>query len=935
MKLSLCFLALVLAVCIHAASADLGARVFVKNVTVFAPVSICGNQGRPGQGQGQGQGATNITLPFLNITIPISNATIPDITNNTDTNSTANSTGLSYVMRFQLGDVTKDLPMKSGCQVSWLGPDAPLEQQQLTFDVLNQLAVPALNVSLFRVENDTEVLEQSSAIDLNRYRGVPLPASLSAAGSDKSLAQFLLTYDVPVLLSANNSVTQETAASFAPAHRNTSALYYINGDMYFAAVLSAIQQAQSEIYISGVCLSPDLLLARSAGNTVRLDSALQQAAAKGVKVYIFVYGQSILGDLIPAANIDIQNIQQNLGSSANYVILSQSPNASSSDLLGGGAWFQRQKTVVIDQKLAFVGSMDLCHGRFDTAQHVLKDNAAKEEQQLYPGVDYWNPNVVSAGTGNQSVVGSNVVIVDRNTIPRLPWHDLAISVDGLAASDVALDFIQRWNKQAPVFNASLPNLVWSNYSSNQPNNTNNPNATTPGNSTFPVNSSVPTNETDQTPPPTSDMATEGTGQDRCQVVRSMSTAFGGKFTEASLYSRMITMIRSAQAFVYIEAQYLVLSQANAAGKTQVQHILGELLLNRTRDAILSNSSFHVYIVMPLVSAGGLQQDAARGILYLELQSLLNGPNSFLGKLKNLFPAVDLTQYVTLSTLRTYDFFAFGAGTTVPGGNSTDNGNSTLPSDNSTLPSDNSTLPVDNSTAPTVPTENTTAATSEIYVHSNVLIVDDRAVLISSAEINDRSLLGDRDSHVGIYCDIEPDMNPDGAQLVTFNGKTFAVSKFVHNLRMALMSEQLLLPIMQTSNNSNSGSDSGSEINPNASTQTSSTSPVAALSGIDTADPLAPEFIAAYNGAALNNSQIYQNVFPNVPSDNATSWTAFQSAASLPNDVSLLSGIKSFLVQFPMFLANDSSLWPSDSFGALPGNNAGFYLSHIEHPHDLA
>lgn len=36
---------------------------------------------------------------------------------------------------------------------------------------------------------------------------------------------------------------------------------------------------------------------------------------------------------------------------------------------------------------------------------------------------------------------------------------------------------------------------------------------------------------------------------------------------------------------------------------------------------------------------------------------------------------------------------------------------------------------------------------QVYVHSKVMIVDDCTVLIGSANINDRSLLGSRDSEV--------------------------------------------------------------------------------------------------------------------------------------------------------------------------------------------
>ena len=40
-------------------------------------------------------------------------------------------------------------------------------------------------------------------------------------------------------------------------------------------------------------------------------------------------------------------------------------------------------------------------------------------------------------------------------------------------------------------------------------------------------------------------------------------------------------------------------------------------------------------------------------------------------------------------------------------------------------------------------------TQIIYVHSKLMIVDDRRCIIGSANINDRSLMGDRDSELAI------------------------------------------------------------------------------------------------------------------------------------------------------------------------------------------
>ena len=50
--------------------------------------------------------------------------------------------------------------------------------------------------------------------------------------------------------------------------------------------------------------------------------------------------------------------------------------------------------------------------------------------------------------------------------------------------------------------------------------------------------------------------------------------------------------------------------------------------------------------------------------------------------------------------------------------------------------------------------NETPVTEIIYVHSKLLIVDDDVALIGSANINDRSQLGDRDSEIAVVIEQE-------------------------------------------------------------------------------------------------------------------------------------------------------------------------------------
>ncbi|KAF5766084.1 putative phospholipase D [Helianthus annuus] len=75
-------------------------------------------------------------------------------------------------------------------------------------------------------------------------------------------------------------------------------------------------------------------------------------------------------------------------------------------------------------------------------------------------------------------------------------------------------------------------------------------------------------------------------------------------------------------------------------------------------------------------------------------------------------------------------------------------------------------------------------TSQVYVHSKVMIVDDRITLIGSSNINDRSLLGHRGSEIGVH--IEDREFTES----TMNGESWSAGKFANSLRLSLWSEHL-------------------------------------------------------------------------------------------------------------------------------------------------
>ena len=75
-------------------------------------------------------------------------------------------------------------------------------------------------------------------------------------------------------------------------------------------------------------------------------------------------------------------------------------------------------------------------------------------------------------------------------------------------------------------------------------------------------------------------------------------------------------------------------------------------------------------------------------------------------------------------------------------------------------------------------------TEIIYVHSKIMIVDDEIALIVSANINDRSLLGSRDSEVAVI------IRDEYKVYSKMDGKQYLAANFAQSLRIRLFKEHL-------------------------------------------------------------------------------------------------------------------------------------------------
>lgn len=148
---------------------------------------------------------------------------------------------------------------------------------------------------------------------------------------------------------------------------------------------------------------------------------------------------------------------------------------------------------------------------------------------------------------------------------------------------------------------------------------------------------------------------------------------------------------------------------------------------------------------------------------------------------------------------------------------------------------------------------------ELYIHSKLMIADDRIVVCGSANLNDRSQLGDHDSEIAVIIQ-DQDMVES-----SMDGRPWRVSRFASSLRREIFRKHLGLLKPQdmehpdqnyepigVANNYDWGSEMDRQVE----------------------DPLSDDFLNLWNWRARNNTEAFSKVFHPVPDDKAKNWREY-------------------------------------------------------------
>lgn len=105
-------------------------------------------------------------------------------------------------------------------------------------------------------------------------------------------------------------------------------------------------------------------------------------------------------------------------------------------------WAHHEKLCLVDGKIAFMGGLDLCYGRWDTNQHPIADcHPADIDNVVFPGQDFNNARIMDFQDVNKWENNK----LDRKDNSRMGWSDVSISLRGPVVEDLKLHFVERWN----------------------------------------------------------------------------------------------------------------------------------------------------------------------------------------------------------------------------------------------------------------------------------------------------------------------------------------------------------------------------------------------------------------------------------------------------------------------------------------------------------
>ena len=681
------------------------------------------------------------------------------------------------------------------------------------------------------------------------------------------------------------------------------------------------------------------IISKNLGKTklTRLMDILNYKAKQGVKIYIMIYYEVSIAVTLNSEHT--KNIFEKLNSN---IKVTRHPSGAGTLL-----WSHHEKLVVIDNIIGYVGGLDLCWGRYDTPSHPIYEPPNPEGIYHFPLIDYSNARICDFEEVQNytiesvprkecarmpwhdvhaRIIGPSVNDILRHFIER--WNQANFSErkeKGLTAYDQRASFEQ--NKVR--FDTKLTSIIKTKSREIENENSlkkiestqtiklakkdsnkigteeekileekfmkgkkqidedhllvrldskNNDKEYNKPSSTITLNSQNVQNSQNNQRPTSYDNIVKGLAKSlrrkmtinvedqmandklykkyfvpgsitsMVHVLRSSSEWSAGlKTTENSILKAYYDLINNAEHYIYIENQFFISKSWTQEEKNNCTHHIKDIVINevalclrnRIKKAYIKKENFKVFIFIPLLPGFDGEPEKSR-----TLQIIMKHTYATICRNYGLSIIEELNKvmgnkwkdYIGFYSLRNHGLV------------------------------------------------NNVPKTEILYIHSKLMIVDDTKVLIGSANINDRSMLGIRDSEFAVLINENRSIiNKKNNKNFIMDGKIYKGANFAISFRKSLMAEHLGLN----------------------------------EDDLILEDPVDNKLFSLITSRANSNTIIYRNIFRCYPDDTFVNYEILNQAQKLQESINKSTLLQNYLkskdkiighiVEFPLNFLKEEEL----------------------------
>uniref|UniRef100_A0A7S1TGW9 phospholipase D n=1 Tax=Compsopogon caeruleus TaxID=31354 RepID=A0A7S1TGW9_9RHOD len=463
-------------------------------------------------------------------------------------------------------------------------------------------------------------------------------------------------------------------------------------------LVAALHGAKHFILITGWSVYTETPLLRGSDRT-SLGELLKSRANDGVKVLVMVWDEILSRDKGPMSSGIMMTHDEETSEyfAGTGVVVGKTPRVDGDATWVGkmavqGIFTHHQKTVIVDAPVPRSSKRTLVS--FVGGLDLCDGRWDTPEHPLFTSLGKEHPEV----DFHQACVKASFRVG-----PREPWHDIHSRVEGPAAWDVMENFIERWNCQVTEHVDLLPNLSPEIFISAQ-------------------QDAVRLRELSDTW--------------NVQVLRSIdsrSVQFRanhsglidkkGRLVDRSIQDAYIQHIRSAKNFIYIENQYFLGSSQSwvQEASDDAPHLVPVEIALKIVNKIRARERFAVYVAIPMYPEGPPADNAVQEILHFQFRTV----EMIYSKI------VDAIRETGIDAHPQDYFNVFCLGKREP-------------------PVE--PIPESSPNDPVLTEDEVTLQRTRrfmIYIHSKYMCVDDAVSIVGSANINQRSMDGARDTEIAV------------------------------------------------------------------------------------------------------------------------------------------------------------------------------------------